>query len=188
MTKMTRFFWSASGIALYLYAMTILVQNGYNDYFNIPRNFIESSLVANITFFWTLIPSLWTVIVSQWGVFVIALVIIFILHIESNSFFKRFIEKSIVFIVTGFALYVLYHAYAFGTERAKTTTSFYSFKESCNPTTTKGIRYVGPIIHQNKVILVPINASSTLQTGFRALDLTNTSCDLMIESIGTIKR
>lgn len=191
MTRVMKFFWSASGLAIYLYAITILVQNGYNDYFYIPRNFIESSLVANITFFWAFIPSLWTLVTSGLfigTVFVVLLIGAIIYYDFSNSFFKRVIEGIIILAVTGFAFYLLYHAYSFGMHRGEETSSFYLFKEDCSPVpVSKTIKYIGPIISEGKVVLVPINASNTLQTGFRVIDLASISCGLEIKNVGLIK-
>lgn len=184
MTKMTRFFWSAPGIALYLYTITILVQNGYNDYFNIPKTFIESSLVANITFFWKIVPGLISLFTEHWFIILLVIIVMSVMFFSSG----RYIQATFILFITLIMLWLAYGSYSFGIQLAKLTSSFYSFKKECSPVRAEeNIRYVGPTVYEDKVILVPINASNTLQNGIRVIGLTNTDCDLEINDIGIIK-
>lgn len=175
MVLMTRIFWSTSGLALYVYAITILVQNGYNDYFGIPRNYIESSLVANITFFWaTVVSPLGKLLISNWFMYALIAICLIIFYSSLHRFFKR----SLVVFVTVVALIGVYKAYPLGMKLAKGNQSFYEFSEACSPlaTSTENYKYIGPVTFEDKVVMVPVNASGTLRSGFRVIDLTTTTC------------
>ena len=51
---MTKKFWTLSALTVYIYTITILEQFGYNQYFGIPYNFVESSITVNVVYAFSL--------------------------------------------------------------------------------------------------------------------------------------
>ena len=178
---MTRTFWSIPGFGVFVYSFVILVQNGFNDYFSIPRNFIESSLVANITFLKMILESLFkNIILEHWFWSLIVAGVIYLL--------LRYLKKFTLTVLMILGVLLISKSYSMGNFMASQNQYFYTLDKNCavNPTTST-TTYVAPIIYEDKLVLIPIDTHNKILNGFRVIETTNLNCSVELINVGQIK-
>ncbi|MES2006973.1 MAG: hypothetical protein V4436_02580, partial [Patescibacteria group bacterium] len=79
-----KFFWTVPILTAYIYAITVLAQFGFNNYFGIPYNFTDSSIAVTTIYTFSLarlVAAMVGLLLSTWwfwvGVAIVAAVIIF---------------------------------------------------------------------------------------------------------------
>ena len=172
-------------ISIYLYAVTILTQYGYNSYFNIPANFIEASLKENIIYFFGIFQLASAIVgLMRWWMWVVvilaALIILFLfsLHSAWRSFFS--------FCGVLLLGYFLYGSYNFGTLLAKSTSEFYVLSSNCN--SLEKDLYVIPNFYQGKAILVTIDSAKKMTGDVLVKDLSELGCSTKKQYVGQLKK
>jgi len=179
-------FWSIPVISAYLYGVTILTQYGYNSYFNIPSNLIESSVTQNFVYFFQLFQ-LGTAIAGamKWWMWVVL-----ILGALTVLFFygSHFIWRKIISVIgLGLICFVLYGSYNFGSLLARSTSDFYVPMSDC-ASLDQNTRYIIPIFYQGKAILVPIDADRKMIGGILVKDLAELGCTTERKYVGMVTK
>lgn len=180
-------FWSIPLISVYLYAVTILTQYGFNSYFNIPPNFIEASIQGNTVYFYQLFQLALAVIglmkFWMWAVLAIGFLMIVLLHIFELRY-EIFLYPILILVIGG----VLFGSYNFGNFIAASTESFYVLSSDC-PSAGRDGNYIIPIFYEGKAILVPIDGTTKkLQNGFIVKEMSELACKIELKEIGRITK
>lgn len=176
--------WRIPAIAVYFYIATVLVEYGYAVYFNIPPNFLDSSLSDNIIFFFQLV-TLSQYAAGQLGLLAWIVVIVvfggvwFIYH--SNKFW-RFIIGS---VGTVLFFLILLGSYSFGKLIASTSTSFWIPSSDCQ-SIGKDNKYIVPQFFQSQAIFIPIDQNNKMVGGFIVKTLADLNCKLEFKNIGRV--
>ena len=172
-------------ISVYLIAIAVLTQFGFNSYFNIPNSFVESSIQQNIVYFFQLyqIGLAIAVVIKLWmwvGLIVLLLLTIFLYW----SNYRWRMIMSIMAVV--FLAFLLLNSYNFGNFLAKNDTTFYVLSSSC-PNIEKDKMYIVPSSYQDKAIAVSIDKNTKKMDGSVSLiDISNPLCSVKQENIGKI--
>jgi hypothetical protein len=176
--------WSIPLIGIYLYGITSLTQYGYNSFFNIPGSYVETSLRANIIYFFQLFKAAEMVAgLMRWWVWamVIFILAIFILLYLLDST----LSKIIISLITLILLIFLVNSFNFGYSLAANTQTFLGLSPDCATSTPNTISIV-PVIYDNQGIIISIDKiTKKIAPGFQVKDVAGISCTL--ESINTGK-
>lgn len=171
--------WLIPLITLWLYTITILFQYSYNNFFDIPRTFIQSSLVANVTFFWNIfvaIPLSAKLYPCGFVIFVCVVVLLCFTYLWLRKKWKWVTPLAIIILVVS----VLGYSCILGTESAKNTGTYYSFNKDCPETFfKKDTHYIIPITYEGLAILVALDKNNTRLHQIKVVDLAETSCSLV---------
>lgn len=176
---MTKAFWSISGLAVYLYVITILTQYGFSSYFGIPSNFIEASITANTIYFYTLLQAIVALAfaIKWWWLLIIPVVIIL-----SIVFQKHHIKSGVTLLL----LVSVYGFVSFGHLWAANQTAFLTLPNGCADGNASQ-KYIIPEVYNGQAILVPIDADNKLVGGFLVKDVASLNCYLKHTEIGLIR-
>jgi len=173
-------FWNIPIITVYLYAVVILTQYGFNSYFNIPSSFIEFSIRENIIYFFQLFQ-LALIIAGVMKFWMWIIVLSSILIIIVLSFFDYIYELIFASILIGG---VLFGSYYFGSYIAINTSTFYVLSSDCQSIGQE--KYIAPIFYNDKVVFVPISENNKLGNGFIVKEISSLLCKLEQKNIGKI--
>lgn len=150
-------------VSVYFYVVTILYQFGMNSFFNIPRGYIEPSLVANVTLFYEILLDLLLAIPNHTGLSLILFFISLFLFIYKKKWFLNIIKIL--------ALILLLLAYRIGNNIPKESYGYYILNKECNHIVQKeGMKYIAPITYNGKVVVVAIDAQNNLQPEYFVVD------------------
>ena len=178
-------FWNIPILIGYLYAITILVQGGFNSYFNIPLGFITASIVHNtIAAFILFKATLELAAFLGWWWLVVGPVIIavgLISYIKFNDY-----KKIFIWIATIMALLFLYKALDFGEFLAKWKTNFLILSPECHKVNGNE-NYIVAELYDGKAVLVPYDITTNkLGDGFMLKEISDLPCKLQYKDIGFI--
>lgn len=189
---MTKKFWTFSALTVYIYTITILEQFGYNQYFGIPYNFVESSITVNVVYAF----SLSHLVLSMAGAFfaersvqitLVVAVAIFIgyIYIRKSIYIYRpkGILPGLLFIL---AIVFLWQSVRFGTFLAKMEGSYYVLPVACGDL-DKNLTYIVPNFYDGKALVVPVDADKKMVGTFFVQDVSTPVCQLKFEYIGIVK-
>lgn len=181
--------WSIPIAAIYLYALSILTQGGYDSYFNIPSAFISASIVNNTLFAYLLFKAVEVVIIKigWWWILIVPILIIlgFLSHIYLNDHRAIFIWAGTIT-----AIFLLSIAISLGEHLAKERTDFLVPSPECPPIGSDSA-YIIPDIYEGKAIFVPITQEATsarLGTGFMIKEISELPCKLVSKNVGKITK
>jgi hypothetical protein len=173
-------FWNIPIITVYLYAVAILTQHGFNSYFNIPSNFIEFSIKENIVYFFQLFQLALAIVgVMKFWMWIVVLVGAIVIAIL--CFFDYVYEIIFTSILIGGALVGSYY---FGNFLAINTSTFYVPLSDCQ-LIGQG-KYIIPVFYDSKAILVSIDENNKLGNGFMVKEMSDLSCKIELKNIGKI--
>jgi hypothetical protein len=172
-------------IGLYLYGITTLTQYGYNSYFNIPSSFVETSLRANIIYFFQLFQAAEFIAgLFRWWMW--AIVILILLIFALLWFLDNIFSKITIFVTTLILLYFLANSFNFGRALAANSQTFLGFGTDC-PTLAPNTIFIIPVIYDNQGVVVSINKDTKKMIGgFQVKELSGLSCELENISTGKI--
>lgn len=178
-------FVTASVIAVYLYAITILTRYGFDSYFSLPSDFIASSLKENIIFFFQLSQLALSVLaVITLGAWVVLTVVALILFFVYAKFIHHTFLAALVVLAVGIS--ILFGFYHFGNFLAANSTNFYALPNDC-PAVGPEKMYIVADINDGKAIFVPIDADTRkLKGGFIVKDISSLGCSMKMTSVGKI--
>lgn len=173
-------FWNIPIIAVYLYAVVILTQHGFNSYFNIPSNFIEFSIKENIIYFFQLFQLALTIVgVMKFWMWIVVLVGAIIIAIL--CFFDYAYEIIFTSILIGGTLVGSYY---FGNYLAINTGTFYILSSDCQSIGQE--KYIIPTFYNDKAIFVSIDKNNKLGNGLIVKEISSLDCKIEQENIGKI--
>ena len=180
--------WSLPAVTICLYTVTILTQYGYNSYFNIPSNFIESSIKWNIIYFFQLFQ-FGTEIAGLMGFWMwIVLVLLSLLFVF--LFFLNKIWRVVLVILTTILLFYIIGpgSYKFGFLLAKSTSTYYVPVNQCF-TQGNNNAFIIPSFYESKAILIPIDLETKkMSGGFIVREIQELQCPIDLKEIGLIKK
>lgn len=172
-------------MSVYFYAVTILVQYGYNSYFNIPSSFIGVSLGDNVIFFYHVFQ-IATVIAGlmkwwMWFVVICATAIITAIYLV-NSWYNIILDFAAVLILSA----LLWGSVGFGSLLAANTTNFGVLSSNCSAIGSDNF-YIIPVISETKAVLIPVDAETKkMKGGFMVKELSGLPCKIESREIGKI--
>lgn len=178
-------FVTASFIAVFIYAITILTRFGYASYFNLPSDFVTSSLKENVIFFFQLSQLAVIVFTSiHWWMWIVLGIIGFVIFLVYIIFIHR--TKLATLLVVGGGIALLFGFYHFGNLLAANTINFYTLPADC-PSIGPDKIYIVADIYDGKAIFVPIdNETKKLKNGLVVKEVTSLGCQMEMTNIGKI--
>jgi len=174
-------------VAVYIYAVTILTRFGYASYFNLPTDFITSSLKENIIFFFQLSQLAISVLTSiHWWMWIVLGIVGLIIFAIYALFIHRTLIATLLVLAGGISL--LFGFYHFGNLLAASTVNFYTLPADC-PSIGPDAKYIIADIYDGKAIFVPIDAETRkLRNGLIVKEVTSLGCQMEMTSVGKIVR
>lgn len=172
-------------ISLYFYGATVLTQYGYYSHFDVPSDFVDASLKANIIQFFELFRLaqalaglmrwwLWIVII------VIAIIIFFVCYL-SPKWSTALAIAAIVLLGLSLVKW-----YSFGNLWAKTKLTYTIIAESC-PSIGPEKLYVMLGSNEWKGVFVPVEATTDkLLGGYLIKDVADLGCKFEEKNIGVL--
>lgn len=182
-------FWKLPVLTIYLYAITILAQFGFNNYFGIPYNFVEGSVITNTIYVYTLVQLAIGVFASMgfWGWFDFLVILIFAFAVIVMLFNRpgRVISGFAALIAIAF----LWGSVSFGQLIAKTEPSFYVVPTDCLSNVVASTTYIVPNFYEGKAIVVPVDENKKIEGSFFLQDISSPACQLSKRySVGPIAK
>ena len=175
-------------LTIYLYAITILAQFGFNNYFNIPYNFVEGSITTNTVYARTLVQLLVSMFTSMgfWGWFNFLVVLALVVDVVVMVFRKPGTIFSGILVLIAIAF--LWGSVSFGNLVAKTDTSFYVLPAGCLSTAEASTTYIVPNFYEGKAMVVPVDENKKIAGGFFLQEITP-ACQLTMKySVGPVTK
>lgn len=172
-------------IGIYLYGITTITQYGFNAYFNIPKNFIETSIRANILYFFELFKLAQGVAgLMRWWMWVV--LILLALFFALLYFSHHILAKLIIGLTVILLIVILVKSYNFGAFIAANTPDFPTLEQDCLDSDKDKI-FIVPVIYDTKAILVPIyKDTKKMAGGFQVKEISELGCKLETQNIGKI--
>jgi hypothetical protein len=185
---MIKFLWSATGVGLYLYIVSILTQYGFYAYFNVPYSFIDASLISNVIYYYQIVElgQLIAGLITwwQWVLLGITVVIVTVLW-WSHYFWARLIASV---ITTGFLLLLL-KVPNFGTFLAMNSTRFEMPNSPRCLALDKDTSFAVVGYHGTQAILVPFDPTNyKLTNGYIAREVSQLPCKLVMTTVGKLTK
>lgn len=174
-------------VGAYLYGITTITQYGYNSFFYIPGNFVETSIRANIIYFFQLFKLAEGIAgLMRWWMW--AILVLLTLTVVLLYFFHHILAKVIVFLTVFLLVVILVKSYNFGAFIASNTSDFLTLEQSCS-FAEQGQILIAPVIYDTKAILVPIDKiTKKLSGGFQVKEISELNCKLETQNIGKITK
>lgn len=178
---------SASLIAVFIYALTILTEFGFLSYFGVPSHLVEASIVTNTVYLRQIGEGI-VLAIKQSPFGFVGLLILFglvywLFTFKFNAKEMRGIRNSLLIML---ALFTLYTAHSFGFKLAESTTGFTTLYD-CSEISSSTTKYIVPAIRGNSVVAVPINNENKMIGGFYLKDMSAINCKLEWKELGKIK-
>ncbi len=173
------------GSGVYFYAITILTQYGYNSYFNIPTNFIESSIRDNIIFSFSL-SQIIIAVADNLSILVWISLIISSLFLWFIIIFDIFHKNIITLGIIAIMITSCFGFYNLGNFMATTNTEFNVLSQECS-LSKENITYIIPTFYQTTAVITPIYTDSNKLTGdFLTKNTSDLNCEIQKKYIGKV--
>lgn len=172
-------------IGIYLYGITTITQYGFNAYFSIPKNFIETSIRANILYFFELFKLAQGVAGLMrwwmWAVLLLLALFFILLYFYHHIFAKLIIGLTVILLIV-----ILVKSYNFGAFIAANTPDFLTLEQGCQNSDQDKI-FIAPVLYDTQAVLVPIDKNTKkLSGGFQVKEVSELGCKLETQHIGKI--
>jgi hypothetical protein len=173
-------------MTIYVYGIVILMQYGYNSYFDIPQNYIQASIVQNYVYSHQLFQVMMTFSSAiNWWMWILIIIGFFALFTSYHSdyFWMWAIRICGILLLAG----VLFGSYHFGQYVAQNTTIFYMPADDCSLSNNR-TKYIIPSFYQDEAVLVAIDGNNVLKGEVMSKKLSDLDCGYIKKDVGIIKK